>query len=359
VERQIDLTEEGRQKLESLVSDLSSLWQGQRRREEWVRQALSALRLYLRDQHYFVEDGEVQIIDEYTGRPMADRRWEHGLHQMIEIKEGVPLSDQQDTLARISYRRFFSRYHRLAGMTGTAMEVAGELWSAHRLAVVPIPTHSACRRVVAPQRVFAREADKWLAVSERIEEVHTLGQPLLIGTRSLEASERLSAVLAGRGIEHQLLNARQDQEEAVIVARAGERGRVTVATNMAGRGTDIKLGPGVEPIGGLHVIGTERHDSARIDRQLAGRSARQGDPGSVEYIVSLEDELVGLHAGRLGALLKRIAGRHDSVFAIWLRSVVPVLAQMNAARLHRRMRRDLEKMDDRTSSLLAFSGRTD
>jgi preprotein translocase subunit SecA len=278
---------------------------------------------------------------------------------MIEMKEGVALTGQQDTLARISYQRFFSRYLRLAGMTGTAHEVRRELWSMYELAVVAIPTHRPCIREEVRERVFCREPDKWQAVLARIEALHAEGRPLLVGTRSLEASERLSELLQEREIPHQLLNARQDREEAEIVARAGELGRVTVATNMAGRGTDIKLGPGVEEIGGLYVLGTERHDSARIDRQLAGRSARQGDPGSVEYIVSLEDELVSLHGGWLAEQIERLAGARESWATRRMRSWVPRLSQARAGRLHRRMRHDLQKLDSRMESLLAFSGRSD
>src|SRR5712692_2205450 len=213
-------------------------------------------RHFHRDRQYLVKDGKVQIIDEYTGRVMADRSWEHGLHQMLEAKEDCPLTSRNDPLARISYQRFFRRYLRLAGMTGTAKEIAGELWSVYRLPVVRMPTNRPIVRRSLGDRVLGASAAKWTAIVERIRAVHDEGRPILVGTRSVAASEHLSRLLTAAGLPHQILNARQDEEEAAIVARAGERGRITVATNMAGRGTDIKLGPGVAGLGGLHVIAT-------------------------------------------------------------------------------------------------------
>ena len=233
----------------------------------------------------------MQIIDEYTGRVMADRSWEHGLHQMIEAKEGCAISGRQETLARISYQRFFRRYLRPAGMTGTAREMARELWSVYRLNVVSVPTNRPLRRDALADRVFATSEQKWKAIVVRVNELHQQGRPVLVGTRSVAASEHLSHLLNDEGLHHRVLNARQDQEEADIIARAGEPGRITVATNMAGRGTDIKLAEGVADAGGLHVLATERHEARRIDRQLFGRGGRQGDPGTYQSMVSLEDEL--------------------------------------------------------------------
>jgi preprotein translocase subunit SecA len=292
------------------------VWRGPRRREDLVTRALTALHLFHRDQHYLVHDDKVQIVDEYTGRVMKDRSWEHGLHQMIEVKEGVPVTGRQDSVARISYQRFFRRYLRLSGMTGTAREVAGELWSTYRLPVVTVPTHRPRQRCGIGERILVTRKAKWEAVARRVEELHREGRPVLVGTRSVAASEELSVRLREAGISHQVLNARQDREEAEIVARAGGRGRATVATNMAGRGTDIRLAPGVSRLGGLHVIATERHDARRIDRQLFGRCGRQGDPGTYE------------------------ARR----------------AQRGAERIHSRMRRDLLKADLDLDALLAFSG---
>ena len=291
-EHDVELTRRGRQRASVLAQPFGGVWMGPRRREELVRCALSALHMFHRDKQYLVRAGKVQIIDEYTGRVMPDRSWERGLHQMIEANEGCAITGQQETLARISYQRFFRRYLRVAGMTGTAREVAGEMWSAYRLPVVTIPTNRLVRRRRLPDQVFVTAGAKWAAVVERLRRLRDEGRPVLVGTASVAASEHLSALLHAHGLQHQVLNAHQDQEEAEVITRAGEAGRITVATNMAGRGTDIRLGPGVAEAGGLHVLATERHDARRIDRQLFGRSGRQGDPGSFEVMASLEDDLV-------------------------------------------------------------------
>jgi preprotein translocase subunit SecA len=274
---------------------------------------------------------------------------------MIESKEGVELTGRQDTRARISYQRFFSRYLRLAGMTGTGREVAAELWRTYRLAVVTIPTNRPCLRHFAGERVYASADEKWDAVVARIDALHREGRPVLVGTRSVVASETVSARLSEAGIPHRVLNARQDAGEAEVVAGAGQAGRVTVATNMAGRGTDIRLGDGVAEAGGLHVLATERHDAARIDRQLYGRSARQGDPGSCEMLSSLDDELCAVHGGFGVTLALRASGSPESR----LRRAALAQAQRRAGRLHARIRRELLQADTRLDALLAFSGRPD
>jgi len=348
-DRFIRLTPKGEAYLAEMARTLGGLWLGRHRREELVRQALTALYLFIRDKHYLVRDGKVQIVDEYTGRVMADRSWEHGLHQLIEAKEGAELTRRQDSLARISYQRFFRRYLRIAGMTGTAREVAGELWSVYGLAVVSIPPNRPLNRWHRRDHLHPTAEAKWQAVVERIAGLHERGRPILVGTRSVAASEHLSGLLMDARLPHQVLNARQDQEEAEIIARAGEQGRITVATNMAGRGTDIRLKPGVADLGGLHVIATERHDARRIDRQLFGRCGRQGDQGSYEAIVSFEDELVTAYGSRLW--------RWFGVALPWLGRLVFRRAQRAAERLHSRMRRDLLKMDEHLDTALAFSGR--
>ncbi|HKK53549.1 MAG TPA: prepilin peptidase, partial [Myxococcota bacterium] len=331
-----------------------------RRREAFVRQALTALHLFHRDQQYILakdHEGEdrVQIVDEYTGRVMPDRSWEHGLHQMIEVKEGLEPSGSQDPRARISYQRFFRRYHRLAGMTGTAREVSAELWNDYDLAVVPIPPHRPCQRRFLGERVYATAEAKWSAVAERIADLAVDGRAVLVGTRSVAASERLSERLVERGVPHRVLNARQDADEAEIVAQAGHAGRVTVATNMAGRGTDIVLGVGVAETGGLHVLATERHDASRIDRQLFGRCARQGDPGTCESMVSLEDDLALVYGGSLMALARWVSGPLLQP----LGRLALSQAQSRAGRLHARIRHQLLKADERRDVQLAFSGRPD
>ncbi len=356
-EHEIDLTERGRWRAARLAEPYGGIWIGPRRREELIRRALSALYLFQRDKQYLVRANKVQIVDEYTGRVMADRSWERGLHQMIEAKEGCPITGQQETLARISYQRFFRRYLRVAGMTGTAREVARELWSVYRLPVVTIPTNRPVRRLRLPDRVYASAVAKWAAIVEAVRRRHGEGRPVLVGTRSVAASEHLSGLLSAAGLPHQVLSARQDQEEAKIIANAGERGRITVATNMAGRGTDIRLGPGVADLGGLHVLATERHDARRIDRQLFGRGGRQGDPGSFEAIVSLEDEIVQDLFGGAAARLARLPARGGKALPGWLAAPLLGVAQRTAERHHARTRRELLRVDDHLSDLLAFTGR--
>lgn len=351
----IRLTDFGRAKLAENDETFERWRIASGHREEIICQALAAQHLMQRDVHYVLDDNKIQIIDEYTGRVMEDRSWEHGLHQFIEAKEGCAITSRRDPLSRISYQRFFRRYRRLSGMTGTAREVRSELWSVYQLAVVAVPTNHPSRRLHSGDHIYKTAATKWQAVIARILEIHRDQRPVLIGTRSVAASEHLSDLLTAAGIPHRVLNARQDAAEAEIVARAGEPGQITVATNMAGRGTDIRLAAGVADKGGLHVIGTEYHQARRIDRQLHGRCARQGDPGSYEMIVSLEDELVEAHAG-FWKLLGRVVHRYDA-FAPWLGKAVLLRAQLAAERMHSRMRRDLLKADGGLETALAFTGR--
>jgi preprotein translocase subunit SecA len=351
-EQGVDILDAGLAQLERLSEPLSGVWRGPRRREQLVRQALTALHVFERDKHYLVRDGKVVIIDENTGRLMPDRSWEQGLHQLIELKEGCEMTGRRDTLARISYQRFFRRYVHLAGMTGTAREVARELWTVYRLRVAAIPTHRPGRRRRMADRVYGSSERKWAAVVARVRELREAGRPVLIGTRSVKASERLAAHLDQAGVPYRLLNARQDRDEAQIVARAGEAGCVTVATNMAGRGTDIRLAPGVPEAGGLHVVATELNDSARIDRQLFGRCARQGDPGSCEAILALDEDLVASFLPAAAAALGRF-GRLPRA----LGRLVFGVAQWRAERTHSRARRDLLDMDDYLGDMLAFAGR--
>jgi len=355
--RNVTLTPAGRAKLDELTADLGGVWTSVRAAEELVTQALNALILYQRDRHYVVGDGKVQIVDESTGRLMPDRSWERGLHQLIEVKEGCELTERRETLARLTYQRLFRRYIRLAGMTGTAQEVAREVKSVYGLEVVRIPLHRPSRRVHAPAQVCANRAEKWREIADAVARLSVEQQrPVLIGTRSVQASEELSAVLHERGIEHTLLNAKQDEMEASIVALAGQASRITVATNMAGRGTDIRLGEGVAERGGLHVILTEYHDSARVDRQLFGRCARQGDPGSCQAIVSLDDELFTTHAPTSAGMVKRLvkgdSGIHRRMYA-WLKD----FAQYCAERRNASVRLQNVDLDRRLDRVLAFSGR--
>ncbi|MCG6945017.1 MAG: prepilin peptidase, partial [Deltaproteobacteria bacterium] len=357
-ERRIELTALGKERTEEFARANKKVWPSPRYCEEMVQQALVALHFFSLDKHYLVRDEKVQIIDEYTGRVMPDRSWERGLHQLIEAKEGCEVTGQIDTQARISYQRFFRRYLHLAGMTGTAREVAGELWSIYRLRVASIPTNRPLKREYLPDRVYVAAEQKWEAVVRKIADLHDSGRPVLVGTRSVEASEHLSRLLFDAGLEHKVLNARQDEEEAEIVALAGQRARITVATNMAGRGTDIALDSGVAELGGLHVIATERHEARRIDRQLFGRCGRQGDPGSCEAMVSLEDELATVYVIRpLLWLANGALKRSGDTRGHWVGKLLFGSSQRSAERLHGRMRRELLKMDEYLGDALAFSGR--
>jgi preprotein translocase subunit SecA len=259
-----------------------------------ISQLLRAYSLYERDVEYVVQDGKVMIVDENTGRVMPGRRWSDGLHQAIEAKENVTIERETRTYATITIQNYFRMYDKLAGMTGTAETEATEFNDIYRLAVQVIPTNKPCIRVDANDSIFKTRRDKYNAVVREIEEAHKRGQPVLVGTVSVESSEVLSRMLKRAGIVHTVLNAKFHQQESEIVSRAGQRGAVTIATNMAGRGTDIKLGEGVRELGGLYVVGTERHESRRIDRQLRGRCSRQGDPGRTKFFLSLEDDLMRL-----------------------------------------------------------------
>lgn len=355
-ETRIVLHEQGKVSIERYAERLNGVWHGALFREETVTQALSALYLYRTDEHYLMRDGKVQIIDEHTGRVMEDRSWERGLHQLIELKENCETTNRREPLAKISYQRFFRRYLHLSGMSGTAKEVAGELGLVYGLPVVSIPTHKPSRRRYFPNHVFLTEDGKWQAIIERIEELHLQGRPVMLGTRSVVASEHASGLLAKKGLIHRILNAKQDNEEAEIVAMAGEVGRITVATSMAGRGTDIKITEAAAALGGLHVILSERYDSKRIDRQLEGRCARQGDPGSFESFLSLQDALVAVNwkGGRLWLLKQLVSFRILPLR--WVGSTIIRGGQRKVEKMHARIRKDLLIIDDKMAQNLSFSG---
>jgi preprotein translocase subunit SecA len=356
-ERRVALTEDGHQRIVDMCKALGGVWAGALRREELVIQALTALHLFVRDDHYLVRDGKVQVIDEHTGRVMADRSWGQGLHQLIEAKEECEITPRKESLARISYQRFFRRYLHLSGMTGTAAEVAGELGSVYGLPVVPVPTHRPNRRTHRRDRILETEQEKWRVIADRVAELNAKGAPVLLGTRSVASSEVASDLLNKRGLAHTVLSAKQDEEEAQIVAGAGEAGRITIATNMAGRGTDIKLAAGIAELGGLHVILSERHEAGRIDRQLAGRCARQGDPGSAEAILSMEDPLVRPYkGGPLEWLARGIAGSGTALGQAAMRIWIG-FAQYRTERSQSQVRRNLLKTDKQMGDILSFSGR--
>src|SRR5918993_981285 len=277
-----------------------------------LNQALRAQTLFHKDDEYIVTDGQVYIVDEFTGRVLEGRRYSEGLHQAIEAKEGVEIKEENQTVATVTIQNFFRMYDKLSGMTGTAATEADEFMHTYKMEVVSIPTHEEMIRDDKDDLVYKTEKSKHKAVVEDISERNKMGQPILVGTVSVDVSERLSGLLNRRGIAHNVLNAKQHEREAEIIAGAGERGAVTIATNMAGRGTDIKLGDGVSDLGGLYVLGTERHEARRIDNQLRGRSGRQGDPGESRFYLSFEDELLRLFGGqRMQGVIERIGLEED------------------------------------------------
>ncbi|MDA8227808.1 MAG: preprotein translocase subunit SecA [Desulfitobacterium hafniense] len=312
-DRVVTLTEHGVSRVESMLG-IDNLYEDIHTEvAHHVNQALKAHTLFKRDRDYVIKDGQVIIVDEFTGRLMFGRRYSEGLHQAIEAKENVKIEKESQTLATITFQNFFRMYDKLSGMTGTAMTEEPEFKKIYNLDVVEIPTNRPMIRKDMPDVVYRTEDGKFKAVVESIIELHRQGQPVLVGTISIEKSERLSSMLERRGIPHQVLNAKHHEREAEIVADAGQKGMVTIATNMAGRGTDIILGETVPELGGLHIIGTERHESRRIDNQLRGRAGRQGDPGSSQFFISLEDDLMRLFgAENIMGLMDKL-GMDDSI----------------------------------------------
>lgn len=349
-EKKAELTAAGRRKVQakaghSAFSDLTvdQLY-------EYVERALRGQIAYLRDKEYVVVDGEVVIVDEFTGRMMPGRQWQDGLHQAIQAKERLEITLETITAARVTVQDFFKRYKKLSGMTGTAWSDRGEMARVYHVRVFPVPTNRPCKRVWEADRIFSLEEEKFEAIAEQIVRLNAKQVPVLIGTRSIEQSERLSAMLMERKIEHQVLNAKNHAIEAEIVAQAGQAGKVTVATNMAGRGTDIKLGDGVAQLGGLHVIGTERHESLRIDRQLVGRCARQGDPGHAQFFVTMEDEIVEAYGEKPAIRLRRrYAGRGELTSGPMRRLFQR--AQAKKERQHRRDRKLLMKYEKQRAEM--------
>ena len=304
LEAETGLTEE--QKLEKKDA-LMTNYAIKSERVHTINQLLKAYTMFEKDDEYVVIDGQVKIVDEQTGRIMEGRRYSDGLHQAIEAKERVKVEAATQTFATITLQNYFRMYHKLSGMTGTAETEAGELWDIYKLDVVVIPTNKPISRIDMNDRVYKTKREKYKAVIEEIEQLVRAGRPVLVGTTSVEISEMLSKMLTMRKIDHNVLNAKLHQKEADIVAKAGFSGTVTIATNMAGRGTDIKLSAEVKAAGGLAIIGTERHESRRVDRQLRGRAGRQGDPGSSVFFVSLEDDLMRLFSSdRIASVMDRL-----------------------------------------------------
>lgn len=348
-----DLTPGGRVLLERATQPLGGVWRNRLHREETVCTALAALRLYQRERQYLVQDGKVVIIDETTGRLAPGRVWSRGLHRLIELKEGCTPTDAQTTNAQITFQRFFRRYHRLGGMSGTLTESRAELRQVFGLDVVKVPLRCASRRVLSATRLFPDRTAQHEAVVKRVQEQVAARRPVLVGTDSVAESNALSQRLTAAGVPHAVLNASQDAHEAHIVERAGYAGQVTVATNMAGRGTDIALGPGVEERGGLHLICCQHNASARIDRQLIGRCARQGDPGSAESLLELDGERI---APFVPDWLRRrvpVAGMQRPA---WLVNLLVALPQWLGERAQRAERWAMFKQDERNEQRAGIAG---
>jgi preprotein translocase subunit SecA len=312
-----------------------------------ISQLLRAYSLYQLDVEYVVQEGKVIIVDQHTGRLMSGRRWSDGLHQAVEAKEGVQIERETQTLATITIQNYFRLYAKLAGMTGTAETEAAEFFDIYKLGVLTIPTNQPNIRKDSDDSVYKTRREKFNAVVKEIKELHLLGRPVLVGTISVETSEMLSRMLKKEGLIHSVLNAKYHEQEAEIVSRAGQRGAITIATNMAGRGTDIKLGPGVAEVGGLHVLGTERHESRRIDRQLRGRCSRQGDPGSSHFFISLEDDLMRLFGSdRIVKLMERMGLEEGEELKHGLLNHSIQQAQKKVEQHHFQQRRHTLEYDD-------------
>ena len=305
--RRITLTEAGIAKAEQALSIDNLYSPDQTETLHHLETALKALHMFKKERDYIVKDGRVMIVDEFTGRLMPDRRYSDGLHQALEAKEGMSIQRESQTLATITLQHYFQLYNGICGMTGTAKTEEEEFKQIYGLHVVVVPTNKPLIREAKPDVIFRTEKAKFEAIADEIEKLHKIGRPVLVGTNSIEKSEYLSKLLKHRGLPHKVLNAKYHEKEAEIIKDAGQPGAITVATNMAGRGTDIKLGDGVAALGGLHVIGCQRHESRRIDNQLLGRAGRQGDPGSSQFYLSLEDDLLRIFGGdRIGALMDRL-----------------------------------------------------
>jgi preprotein translocase subunit SecA len=341
--RQIKLTSVGKSKLAKKGEKIGGVWRNMTRREHAAAQALAALHLFHRDEHYVVQNDKIELIDEYTGRTAEDRSLGDGLHQMIEAKEKVTITGQRETMGRITYQTFFRRYRRLAGMTGTAREITGELASVYGVQVTTVRSAYRTKRRFLIPRIYRSEDAKLKAVVQKVRRLQARGQPVLVATRTIRTSLCVSEALTEAMIEHSVLNATQDAHEGDVIAQAGQLRRVTVATNMAGRGVDIKLGDDVVRLGGLHVILTELHEAGRIDRQVFGRCARQGDRGSVQTMLSWSDPLIETFGGW------KAKWRMGHLFTF-------LKAQRRAEALHARARLDLLKQDQNRETRLKFTG---
>lgn len=350
--QEIQLTQIGREKIAKRSSVSVDYSVNAKQVEEFVLTALIAKEFFQEKRNYVVVDKKVVIVDEFTGRMMPERSWRQGLHQAIETKENLPLSKPNETLAQLSFQNFFRLFNNLAGLTGTAKEVQNEFWSVYRLPVIAIPTNRSCLRIKHPKRFFLKSGDKWQAICCEVKRYHANEQPVLVGTRSVQDSESLSSMLTKMCIPHRLLNATHHEDEADIIATAGMAGQVIIATNMAGRGADIKLDAEVAAKGGLHVIVAEPHRSKRIDRQLEGRCARQGEPGSTQQFASTEDLLFTENLPVFFTLIYRYLMKTP------LLEVLIKIAQRGAQKKAKRQREEMFKYDEWLNESLPFFTRS-
>lgn len=346
-DRNVVLTESGVNKAEKLLGIENLYDSGNIALVHHINQALKAHIVFHKDIDYIVENGEVIIIDEHTGRKMQGRRYSDGLHQALEAKERVSIKQETQTLASITFQNYFRMYDKLAGMTGTAETEAEEFYKIYKLSVVSIPTHMEMVRADYTDRIYRTDKEKLEAIVDEIEECHKRGQPVLVGTISIEKNEQLSKIMNRKGIRHNILNAKFHEMEAMVITQAGNRGTVTISTNMAGRGTDIQLGEGVLELGGLHIIGTERHEARRIDNQLRGRSGRQGDPGSSRFYLSLEDDLMRLFgSARLSNLMQKMGFEEgEQIEHPWITKTI-ANAQKKVETRNFEIRKNLLEYDD-------------
>ena len=353
--RDVIFTKVGQEKLEQITHELPPVWHAPERREDLMRQALAAREVYLLDRHYIVEEGKVVILDESTGRAMPGRTWSYGLHQAIEAHEGLEITHPSKTMARMSFQEFFTHFHQLSGASGTLQGVRGEMWWTYGLPTLVVPTRRPSQLVVPKPLHFASRAEKWQALLNSVVSWHQQGVPILVGTRRLSDSEALQSDLEARGLTCSVLNARQLSNEAQIVAEAGLPGRITVATNMAGRGTDILIDATVEAMGGLHVLVMEPYESARVDWQLFGRAGRHGAPGFAQPFVAMDDDLLVRFVPLIfRSILKPMRS------SAWLRALmlpsVSWIAKWNAQRISALQRRGMRKREDQLRKQLSFAG---
>jgi len=342
------LTDKGIEHVEKILSIDNLYGAGNIRTIYHLQQALRAYTLFKRDKDYVVtKDGEIVIVDEFTGRLLAGRRYNEGLHQAIEAKEGVEVQQESMTLATISFQNYFRLYEKLAGMTGTAMTESEEFHQIYKLDVVEVPSNRSLARDDRADRIYKTETGKFHAIAREVQMLHTKGQPVLIGSASIEKNEQLSELLTKANIPHQILNAKNNEREAAIVAKAGQKGAVTLATNIAGRGTDIVLGEGIKELGGLFVLGSERHESRRVDNQLRGRSGRQGDPGITQFFVSTQDDLMRIFGGdRIASIMERLKVDDDTPIENRIISKSLEGAQKKVEGFHFDQRKNVVQYDD-------------